>query len=90
MLGAKAVVMAAHAAGRDAAVAAQCDGPPAAMALQDGPDSEAAFSASKIAALIGVTGGPRIRNTSSLFALAAIVKFAPPVKATLWSRTTAL
>ena len=40
MLGAKAVVMAAHAAGRDAAVAAQCDGPPAAMALQDGPDSE--------------------------------------------------
>ena len=40
MLGAKVVVMAAHAAGRDAAVAAQCDGPPAAMALQDGPDSE--------------------------------------------------
>ena len=40
MLGTKAVVMAAHAAGRDAAVAAQCDGPPAAMALQDGPDSE--------------------------------------------------
>ena len=43
MLGAKVVVMAAHAAGRDAAVAAQCDGPPAAMALQDGPDSEAAL-----------------------------------------------
>ena len=40
MLGAKVVVMAAHAAGRDAAMAAQCDGPPAAMALQDGPDSE--------------------------------------------------
>ena len=43
MLGAKAVVMAAHAAGRDAAVAAQCDGPPAAMVLQDGPDSEVAL-----------------------------------------------